>query len=122
MDRGGRRIGASRPPAPRPSGVACASRRGRRPHASSPRRRGATDDVRILDVDLRGAVTIVLQPTADSLLPGDYSFWFDGDRGHARLGEILGRDGDRVTRELLGGRLRRPRARRGAAAFSGWFY
>jgi alpha-beta hydrolase superfamily lysophospholipase len=79
-----------------------------------------TDDVRILEVD-RAGHRIVLHSTADSRLPGEYSFWFDGDHGHARVGRILEIDGDRVTRELLqvdfgdlGG------ARRGR--FSGWFW
>ena len=99
-------------------GVAFASVAVARTVVTPPSRR--TDDVRILDVDVRGG-RIVLQPTADSLLPGDYSFWFDGDRGHARVGAILGRVGDRVTRELLRvdfGDLES--ARRGR--FSGWFW
>ena len=99
-------------------GVAFASIGVARTVVTPPSRR--TDDVRILDVDLRGG-RIVLPPTADSLLPGDYSFWFDSDHGHARVGAILGRVGDRVTRELLRvdfGDLER--ARRGR--FSGWFW
>ena len=99
-------------------GVALASVAVARTVVTPPSRR--TDDVRILDVDLVGH-RIVLQPTADSLVPGEYSFWFDGDRGHARVGEIVGRVGDRVTRELLRvdfGDLQE--ARRGR--FSGWFW
>ena len=99
-------------------GAAVASVAVARTVVTPPSRR--TDDVRILGVDLRGG-RIVLQPTADSLLPGDYSFWFDGDHGHARLGAIVDRTGDRVTRELLRvdfGDLES--ARRGR--FSGWFW
>ena len=100
------------------AGVAFASVAVARTVVTPPSRR--TDDVRILDVDLRGGL-IVLQSTADSLLPGDYSFWFDGDQGHARVGAIVERTGDRVTRELLRvdfGDLES--ARRGR--FSGWFW
>jgi pimeloyl-ACP methyl ester carboxylesterase len=57
----------------------------------------------------------------DSLTPGQYSFWFSGDTGHARVGEILAVDEQKVVRQLLGvefGDL--AAARRGR--FSGWFY
>jgi dipeptidyl aminopeptidase/acylaminoacyl peptidase len=99
-------------------GVAFASVAVARTVVTPPSRR--TDDVRILKVDVRGG-RIVLQSTVDSLLPGDYSFWFDGDHGHARVGAILDRVGNRVTRELLRvdfGDLEG--ARRGR--FSGWFW
>ena len=78
------------------------------------------DDIRILDVDLV-ARRIRLSATPDSLLPGDYSLWFSGDTGHARVGEIVGTDRDGVTRELLGvdfGDI--AVSRRGR--FSGWFW
>ena len=78
------------------------------------------DDIRILGYD-PGAGRITLSATPDSLLPGEYSFWFSGDTGHARMGEIveLGRAG--VTRELLGvdfGDL----AAASRGRFSGWFW
>jgi alpha-beta hydrolase superfamily lysophospholipase len=60
-----------------------------------------TEDVTILSLDL-AAGTIVLSSNADSRLPGVYSFWFTGDSGHARLGEIVSSDDDTVTRRVLG--------------------
>lgn len=78
------------------------------------------DDIRILGLD-EEAHTITLSATPDSLLPGEYSFWFSSDTGHARVGEITSTDRSGVTRELLGidfGDLRV--ARRGR--FSGWFW
>jgi alpha-beta hydrolase superfamily lysophospholipase len=79
-----------------------------------------SEDVRVLHVDLgRGLVT--LSATPDSLLPGVYSFWFDQDAGHARLGEIVASDGRTVTRRVIGvefGDLGRARAGR----FNGWVY
>jgi len=78
------------------------------------------DDVRILGVDVeRGRIR--LSATGDSVLPGEYSLWFSGDTGHARVGEIITTDRFGVTRELLSvdfGDLLR--ARRGR--FSGWFW
>jgi alpha-beta hydrolase superfamily lysophospholipase len=76
------------------------------------------EDVEILANDDN---TITLSATLDSLTPGRYSFWFDRDAGHARLGEILSYTPDTVTRQLLGvdfGDL--DHAKRGR--FSGWFY
>ncbi len=58
------------------------------------------DDVRVESVDI-AAGTITLQPTPDSVLQGDYSFWFSGDRGHAHLGEVLRSTPDAVTRRIL---------------------
>jgi alpha-beta hydrolase superfamily lysophospholipase len=78
------------------------------------------DDIRVLGVD-REAGTIRLSATPDSLLPGQYSFWFSGDSGHARIGEIVEIDRGGLTRELLGvdfGDLHA--ARRGR--MSGWFW
>lgn len=37
----------------------------------------------------------------DADLPGRYSFRFDDDAGHARLGPVLGRRGGRTVREVL---------------------
>ncbi len=76
------------------------------------------EDVHILAVD---ESTITLSATLDSMTPGQYSFWFDHDRGHARVGEIDAYTADTVTRQLLGvdlGSLEH--ATRGR--FSGWFY
>ncbi|TFC15344.1 alpha/beta fold hydrolase [Cryobacterium algoritolerans] len=58
------------------------------------------DDVRVEAVDL-AAGTITLQSTADSVLQGDYSFWFSGDSGHAHVGEVLRSTPAAVTRRIL---------------------
>jgi alpha-beta hydrolase superfamily lysophospholipase len=79
-----------------------------------------TEDVTVLGLDL-AAGTMVLSSNADSRLAGEYSFWFDGESGHARLGEIIASDDETVTREVLGvdfGDL--ASARRGR--MSGWFH
>lgn len=83
-----------------------------------PRRRA--EDVRVLAVDLPRR-RIVLSVTADSAVPGQYSFWFADGLGHARLGDVLDLTADSVTREILTvdfGNLGRARQGR----FSGWFY
>lgn len=83
-----------------------------------PRRRA--EDVRVLAVDLPRR-KIVLSVTADSVVPGQYSFWFADGLGHARLGDVLELTTDSVTREILTvdfGNLGRARHGR----FSGWFY
>ena len=78
-----------------------------------------TEDVTILAYDPTTA-TILLSSNADSRLPGDYSFWFTRDTGHARLGEIIAQDERTVRRRVIGvdfGDL--AAARRGR--LSGWF-
>lgn len=68
-----------------------------------PRRRDA--DIRILavdrDPDEGEPESITVSATPDTVLDGRYGLWFDDDRGYARMGEVLERDGDRVVRELL---------------------
>ncbi|MGO4782455.1 alpha/beta hydrolase family protein [Cryobacterium sp. W22_MBD10_FK3] len=59
-----------------------------------------SDDTRVFDVDLAGG-TITLNATADAVLPGEYSFWFAADSGHARLGGIEARTTKTVTRRIL---------------------
>jgi alpha-beta hydrolase superfamily lysophospholipase len=79
-----------------------------------------TDDIQILSLDT-DAHTITLSSTPDSRLPGEYSFWFSGDTGHVRVGEILAQDARTVTRSLEEpdfGELRSARHGR----FNGWFY
>ncbi|HWH26768.1 MAG TPA: alpha/beta fold hydrolase [Pseudolysinimonas sp.] len=79
-----------------------------------------TDDVVIINVDLQ-AGRIILSSTPDSRLAGEYSFWFDGDSGHARVGDIIESTPTTVTRSILGvdhGEL--ATARRGR--LSGWYY
>lgn len=78
------------------------------------------EDIPIHRVDL-GAGLVVLASTPDSRLPGEYSFWFARDDGHARIGEIVSSDAGTVTRRILGvdfGDL--THARRGR--LTGWFY
>ncbi|TFB76363.1 alpha/beta fold hydrolase [Cryobacterium glaciale] len=78
------------------------------------------DDTRVFGVDLSGG-TITLQRHRDSVLPGDYSFFFSAGTGHARVGEITARTAHTVTRRILNldyGDL--AAARRGR--FSGWLY
>jgi len=76
------------------------------------------EDIRVLGVT---ESTVTLSRTLDSLTPGLYSLWFAQDRGHARVGEIVGQDVDSVTRQLLAidfGNL----AAATHARLSGWFY
>ncbi|MBB5641421.1 alpha/beta fold hydrolase [Cryobacterium roopkundense] len=83
-----------------------------------PRKR--EDDTTVLAVD-ETAGTITLEANADSVLPGEYSFFFTGDTGHARLGQLLARDGAGVTRRILSvdyGAL----APRVKGRLSGWLY
>lgn len=78
------------------------------------------EDTEILAVD-RGAGTITVSRSADAVVDGRYSFWFDRARGHARVGEIVSETPESVTRELLSvdfGELES--ARRGR--FNGWYY
>ncbi|TFD78935.1 alpha/beta fold hydrolase [Cryobacterium psychrophilum] len=78
------------------------------------------DDTPVIAVD-DVAGTITLQPTADSMLPGEYSFFFSAGTGHARLGEILATDVKGVTRRVLSvdyGDL----AAAEQGRLSGWFY
>jgi len=58
-----------------------------------------SDDTDVLGVDLEAA-TITLAVTPDSVLPGDYSFWFERESGHAQLGEILRVTKTAVTRRI----------------------
>jgi len=79
-----------------------------------------TEDVKVLRVDRdRGLITLSVTP--DSVVPGEYSFWFDQDAGNARVGEIVARTANAVTRRLLAvefGDIELARAGR----FNGWFF
>lgn len=78
------------------------------------------EDVAIRSVDLDAGL-VVLDSTADSRLPGEYSFWFTRESGHARIGEIVASTPTTITRRLLGvdsGDI--TTARRGR--LTGWFY
>lgn len=76
------------------------------------------EDTRVLAVNDE-AHEIVLSDTNDARLPGEYSLWFDGGRGHARVGRILAEGNGRVVREL--GMVDHGTLRAGVRArFSGW--
>ncbi|MGT2426900.1 alpha/beta hydrolase [Amnibacterium kyonggiense] len=84
---------------------------------AAPRQQRATP---VRAVDLAGG-TIRFGATPESLLPGRYSFWFAEGRGHARIGPVIGIDGDGVLRELQGvdaGDLTAAREGR----FNGWMW
>lgn len=63
--------------------------------------RERVEDTHVLAVD---GDSVTLGATPDSVVPGRYGLWLDGDRGHARLGDVLGLDAaaGRVRREVLG--------------------
>lgn len=64
---------------------------------------------------------VTLADSVDARTPGRYSLFFDQDRGHARVGGILARGPEGITRELLSvdsGEISRART----ARFSGWFH
>ncbi|HWH97019.1 MAG TPA: alpha/beta fold hydrolase [Pseudolysinimonas sp.] len=78
------------------------------------------ENVAILSVDLDAGL-VMLDSTPDSRLPGEYSFWFTRESGHARIGEIVAATPGTVTRRILGvdsGDL--AAAKRGR--LTGWFY
>ncbi|MFO7690368.1 MAG: hypothetical protein R6W83_07405, partial [Cryobacterium sp.] len=78
------------------------------------------DDTRIVHVHPR-AGTVTLQATPDSILPGEYSFFFGHGAGHAHLGEIVQHAAGVVTRRFLavdGADL----AMSTTGRFSGWVY
>lgn len=53
------------------------------------------EDIDILAViQTAHGLEVVLPVTEESVKPGTYSLWFDGDRGHARLGEVTKRGVD----------------------------
>ncbi|WP_033209161.1 alpha/beta hydrolase family protein [Gryllotalpicola ginsengisoli] len=83
-----------------------------------PRRRDEDVQVKAVSPD---ASVITLSVTPDTLLRGDYSFWFNHDAGHARIGAILSRSGVSVTRRVervsFGDLTRAKRGR-----ISGWWY
>ncbi|PPF64481.1 alpha/beta hydrolase [Clavibacter michiganensis] len=79
-----------------------------------------SEDATIESVDLE-AGTITLRATADTLLPGRYSLWFDRSGGHARIGEIISVADGAVTRSILEvdfGDLEQASTGR----ISGWFF
>ena len=83
-----------------------------------PRRR--KEDVAILNVDLE-AGTVRLGRTADTVVSGRYSLWFDHERGHARVGEIVAEDEVSVLRRLEGVQ-RGDLERASHGRWAGWWY
>lgn len=59
------------------------------------------DDTPVLGVE-DGAVTLGVTP--ETVVPGRYGLWLDGDEGHCRVGDILDLDeaAGRVRRQVLG--------------------
>jgi uncharacterized protein len=80
--------------------------------------RDRDEDIRIFSV---GDSSVTLSVTEESVTPGQYSLFFSRGTGHARIGSILDRTKNTVTRELLGvdfGEIElATRAR-----ISGWFF
>lgn len=77
------------------------------------------EDMQILGID-DDSVTLAL--TAESAEPGRYGLWFDGGRGHARLGAVL--DVDEVTgsvRRVLKG-VDHGELRVGPARWNGYYF
>lgn len=60
--------------------------------------RARPDDLQVLGFD---GATITLSATPDSILDGQYSFWFAGSTGHATLGEVVRRSERAVTRRVI---------------------
>lgn len=83
-----------------------------------PRRRSTA--IRVLARDL-GRSLVTLSSTHDSRLPGKYSYFFEGDVGSARIGDIVSSDAGTVTRRVIdvtsGDLIVGVRGR-----FSGWYY
>jgi pimeloyl-ACP methyl ester carboxylesterase len=81
-----------------------------------PRKRA--EEIRVLGYT---SSTITLSVNDDTSARGRYGFWFNGDTGHVRVGEIHSIDEHSVTRELIAvdfGDLSLARQGR----WSGWFY
>ena len=99
-------------------GGALVARRVARNVVTPPRKR--KQDVAILAVD-REAGTVRLGRTPDTVVPGRYSLWFDDDRGHARVGEIVAEDAVSVLRRLDG--VQRGDIERAShGRWAGWWY
>lgn len=77
-------------------------------------------DTRILGIDRR-AQTITLARTPDTVLPGRYGLFVNGDRDYLKLGAVLAEGPHAVTRKLLTHIPDEARISR-HAAFSGWYF
>ena len=98
-------------------GVAAVALRVARNVVMPPRRR--LYDIGVLAVD-EAESTVVLSRTLDTIVPGRYSMWFDGDHGHARIGEIIEHDVATVTRRVHSVQ-RGDLARASRARWAGWW-
>ncbi|TQL47934.1 hypothetical protein FB562_1009 [Homoserinimonas aerilata] len=83
-----------------------------------PRRRA--QDIRIVHIDEK-AGTVTLSESPESLLAGRYGLWFDAERGHARVGDVVSRGRDSVTRRLEGIDKGTPAVGM-KCRLSGWYY
>ena len=77
------------------------------------------DDVEILAVD-ESRVTFAEGP--ETVVPGRYGVWLDGGAGHARVGDIVERDGQAATvvRDLIA--LDKGALRPGSARWNSYYY
>ncbi len=77
------------------------------------------DDVEILDV--RGD-RVRLSATPETVVPGRYGLWFDGGRGHVRIGDLTHADvaEGTVEREVVG--VDAGVLRAGGARFDGYYF
>lgn len=78
------------------------------------------EEVVVLRVDRREG-TVTLSDHPDAVVPGRYSLYFAGDRGYAKVGEIVAVGAGSVTRQLLAEERGTLRAGQNARV-SGWFY
>lgn len=81
------------------------------------------DDAMITSVETQGETpTITLIADSTSSAPGRYGLFFDGGDGHARIGEVVGRNPvlGQVTRVLDG--VDRGQLRPGPGRWSGYYY
>ncbi|NHA67690.1 alpha/beta hydrolase family protein [Phycicoccus flavus] len=77
------------------------------------------DDVVVREV---GADTVLLDTTAETVVPGRYGLWLDGGSGHARLGDVVEIDAavGVVRREVLG--VDAGSLHPGTARWNGWYH
>lgn len=59
------------------------------------------DDVQVVDLDFAAdPPTVTVQRTDETVAPGHYGLWWDGQAGHARLGEVLHANEELVVRRV----------------------
>lgn len=82
--------------------------------------RNRIENVTVLGVDRRSR-TVTLSDHPDAAVPGKYSLYFSGDRGYAKIGDIVGFGVDSVTRHLIA-EERGVLHKNLSARMSAWFY